>query len=282
MLPEKEILNYFAQYIEKEIGMVFSEDQHFRLKNRLQAICSSFRFEDFEKLYWESKKGLSSEVKTALLDVATNNETSFFRDKKVFNLIYNEVIPELVERNPVVYLWSVASSSGQEAYSLSMLFEEWALKNKSSLSYHIDGTDISSEILRRATEAKYSQLEVQRGLSTKMLLKYFEKTEDGLRPWSLKPAFKKHSRFTQVNLVEPFRMNKTYDLVLCRNVLIYQKQEKKTKILERVGSFLRPGGYLIMGSGEMPHGLDHEFETILKEGAILFKKKKRVSLKNVA
>ena len=272
MSSDAKVLGYFSQMIEKEIGMVFKEDQYYQLRNRLEAVCSSFRYDGLEGFYQAAKKGLPPGIKTALLDIATNNETSFFRDKKVFNLIYKEVIPKLVEKNRAVDIWSVASSSGQEAYSISMLFEEWQENNKRLVNYGLLGTDISSEILQKAQAAEYSQFEAQRGLSTKLLLKYFDKTDSDRKPWRIKGIIREKVRYKQLNLVEKFSVPSQFDLVLCRNVLIYQSRERKKKILERISSYIRPGGYLVLGSGEILNGLD-SFNTIHKDGAIIYQMK---------
>lgn len=275
-----DMLHYFAKMIEDEIGIVYRPDLYYQLTNRLETIQSLFGYKDLLALFQQAQKGLPREVKNHLMDLATNNETSFFRDKRVFTAIEDRILPELLAQNNHIDIWSVASSSGQEAYSMCMTLEEYSLRKKIPLTYEVLATDVSSQILEKAKNAVYSQLEVQRGLPAPMLIKYFQPEEDSR--WRLRTEIKNKVKFRQVNLVEPFFLEKKFDLVLCRNVLIYQSKERKQEILKRVDRCLKPGGYLVMGSGETMVGLRDDYRQEIFDGAVFYQKETEKELAKTA
>lgn len=272
MQHDIEMLEFFAAYIKKEIGIVYREDAYYQLENRLNTIQALFGFKDLRALYEATHSGLESNIKTNLLDLATNNETSFYRDRKVFQAIEKNLLPQLFSENREINIWSVASSSGQESYSVAMMIEEYLLKNKIKGSYKIIATDISSRILKRAREGAYSQLEVQRGLPAPLLVKYFSR-DDQMGHWVVSKELRSKVDFKQQNLVDPFRLPVSFDLVLCRNVLIYQTKEQKEEVLARVGRHLNPGGFLILGSGETLVGLKADYDQNISDGAVVYQKK---------
>jgi chemotaxis protein methyltransferase CheR len=278
---QPEILNFFAKYIESQLGIVYADHNYFQLQNRLEEISKLLSVESVEKLHSKAKIEISGQFKQLLLDLATNNETSFFRDPKVFRAIESVVLPTFLQSSPVgseFRIWSAASSTGQEALSLSMLLQEWNLKNAKRVQFSILGTDISERILHRAKEANYSQLEIQRGLPTALMLKYFTKNDQ--ERWSASPELTKHIQFKKQNLLEPFLFPKKFDLILCRNVLIYQSVQSKKEILNRLTEMLLPGGFLILGSGESLLGLSTNYQQTASEGAVVYQK--RAELQNVA
>ncbi|MEN9835280.1 MAG: hypothetical protein RL011_1473 [Pseudomonadota bacterium] len=278
MLLER-VLQFFAKVIETELGIVYSESNYFQLENRLQDIARQIGTNDIYTLYEQAKDGLSASLKQLLLDVATNNETSFFRDPKIFKAIENLIFtPEStpLRSDETLRIWSAACSTGQEPLSLAMMLKERQLKTAALNSFNILASDISERVLLKAKSGIYSQLEVQRGLPAAMMLKYF--TKDDQDRWTATPEVRRHIEYSKVNLRDNFSFPGLFHLILCRNVLIYQNVEGKRDILKRITSALSPGGYLVLGSGESLIGLSDDFEHKTFDGAIVYRKKMHANL----
>ena len=269
-----EILHFFAKYIESQLGIVYSDHNYFQLQNRLEEIAKLLSIDSVETLYHQAMTEISGNFKQLLLDVATNNETSFFRDPKVFNAIESMILPSYLKAttgDSVLRFWSAASSTGQEALSIAILLNEWNQKTGKKLKFSILGTDISQRILNRAKEAHYSQLEVQRGLPAAILQKYFTKNDQ--ERWVASPELTRHIQFKKQNLLEAFLFADKFHVILCRNVLIYQSVDRKKVILERLTEMLLPGGFLILGSGESLLGLSTDYQQAASDGAVVYQKK---------
>lgn len=273
-MPHDKILTFFAHFIEKELGIIYAEHNYFQLKNRLEEIAKLKGIETLERLYEEAQKGIQGTFKQLLLDIATNNETSFFRDPKVFKAIEALILAECQKRSPFgarLNIWSAAASTGQESVSTAILIKEFASKMGVNINFGITATDISERVLARARMGRYSQLEVQRGLPAPLLIKYFKKDENDT--WQVVPEIKNCIQFRTQNLKESLSFPEPFDLILCRNVLIYQNVESKKEILNRITKTLAPGAFLIMGSGESLLGLSNDYESVSSEGAVIYRKK---------
>lgn len=269
-----EILFFFAKYIENELGIVYADHNYFQLQNRLEEIAKLLGVASVEELYKMGRVGIAGAFKHLLLDVATNNETSFFRDINVFRAIENVVLPSVLptlQASEKMMIWSAASSSGQEAISTAITMIEWSKRQMKAFDFHIHGTDISERILQRAQKAEYSQLEVQRGLPAPLMIKYFKKDQQDR--WTANVELTGKMDFKKLNLKESFYFAKPFHLVLCRNVLIYQSVQGKIDILKKVSDVLVPGGYLILGSGESLLGLSDGYELASTEGAVIYRRK---------
>lgn len=274
-MSHDEILKFFAKYIESELGIIYAEHNNFQLQNRLEEIAKLTGAPTLDSLYeQQARTGISGSFKQLLLDVATNNETSFFRDPKVFRAIEERILKNhssLVAPGEKLRAWSAASSTGQEALSIAIMVTEFNEKNQSAIEMKILGSDISERVLGRAHSGTYSQLEVQRGLPAPYLVKYFRKDDQDL--WHASPALTKLLEFKKLNLKSPFSFSEKFHFILCRNVLIYQNVDGKKDILGRITANLMPGGYLVLGAGESLLGLSEEYEQCSVEGAILYRKK---------
>jgi chemotaxis protein methyltransferase CheR len=272
---EKEaILSFFAKFIESELGIIYAEHNYFQLQNRLEEIAKLLNFDGIEDLYAQAQQKISGEFRQLLLDVATNNETSFFRDPKLFTAIESLLLSQFKGQNKRpqrLSIWSAASSSGQEALSTAMLLAEFNEKSGENIQFSISGTDISERVLNRAKTGQYSQLEVQRGLSAPLLNKYFKKNDQ--ERWQVNPDLLKQISYSLLNLKDPFNFPNRFDLILCRNVLIYQSVPAKIEILRKLSDSLIPAGHLVLGSGESLLGLSDDYEQIAAEGAVLYRKK---------
>jgi chemotaxis protein methyltransferase CheR len=188
---------------------------------------------------------LSQQVVEALL----NNETYFFRDRAPFDMLQRHALPELAQRRQKtkrLRIWSAGCSTGQEVYSLSMLFAEEPDKWR-GWTIDILGTDVSTSCVDRARCGAYTQFEVQRGLGINQMIKWFEESADG---WRAVEPLRKPVRFQVHNLLEPAPHPGDFDIVLCRNVLLYLSPEKKTLAFERIAGAMAEDGWLMLGAGE--------------------------------
>jgi chemotaxis protein methyltransferase CheR len=270
-----DMLKFFAKYIESELGIVYAEHNYFQLENRLEEIAKLVGVPCIQSLYEQAKSGISGQFKQMLLDVATNNETSFFRDPKVFKAIENTILKSVssfLSPGEKLRIWSAASSTGQEALSLTMMIKEFNLREKQNIGFSILASDISERVLARAKGGSYTQLEVQRGMPAPYLIKYFKKDDED--KWTASSELLAHIDFKKINLKGDFGIREQFHFVLCRNILIYQNVEGKIDIINRIAKVLAPGGYLVLGAGESLLGLSTDFEQCLVEGSILYRKKK--------
>ena len=273
MIPDSTLI-FFAKYIEAELGIVYAEHNFFQLKRRLEDIASTMNC-SINDLYKQSQSGVSGQLKQLLLDTATNNETSFFRDPRVFNAIEHAILSIFSDSATHLKIWSAASSTGQEPLSVAMLIQEFIERQKKPFAFSILASDISERVLEKAKSAVYSSLEISRGLPSDLLNKYFVKNESD--NWVASQKLTKHIEFKKVNLKESFHSLDRYHLVLCRNVLIYQNVEGKKEILKRVLSQMEPNGFLVLGAGETLIGISDEFESVESDGVILYRKKSKES-----
>jgi chemotaxis protein methyltransferase CheR len=267
-------LRYFADYIEKELGIVYAEQNYFQLEQRLERIAQALGLTGVEAVYEKAVGGIVGDMKALLLDIATNNETSFFRDPKVFKVIEDVILPSLRTKFPAALsfrVWSAASSTGQEIYSVAMLVDEFSQKNPGHPRIDLQATDISDTVLKRAKEGRYTQLEVQRGLAASRLVKFFKKTEDN--NWDFRADLRSGVRFSKFNLLDPPAGIGQFHLILCRYVLIYQDSERKKQILNRLVDCLCPGGVIFLGASESALGLTDRLKQVALDGAIYYEKK---------
>lgn len=274
ILSDETILKYFADFIEKQIGIVYSETNYFQLEHRLKDLSHQLGLRDLNDLYAKALSGIEGSFKGILLDLATNNETSFYRDAAVFNSLGRTILPDLQKNYPdlrTVRIWSAAASSGQELYSIAIAWEHLRLKDSSLPEVQFLASDISDTILKRAQEGVYSQLEVQRGLPARDLVTYFQQINEN--QWRVKDSLRRNMDFKKINLLEPWENLGTFHIVFCRNVLIYQSIENKRKVLSQIESVLQPGGFLILGAAESLFGLTDAFDLVTDDKILLFKKK---------
>lgn len=271
-IAPKEMLDFFSKYIHSQLGIVYTETNYYQLDSRLTDIAKQLGFATLEEFWTEARRGIAGAMKQLILDIATNNETSFFRDPIAFKAIRTILLQEQ-QNNRIpeggLRIWSAACSSGQEVYSLAMLLGEMP-----TLSFRLTASDVSDRVLKKAQAGEYSQLEIQRGLNALEILKHFDQKASGdASVWSIKSSLRKNIQFEKRNLLEKWTSLGQFDLVLCRNVLIYQSVENKKKVVEQILEHLAPGGYFLMGAGESLLGISDRFELQTIEGAVFYKKK---------
>ena len=250
------------------------ENKHYLVTSRLTRLLDEFKFSSLGSMIEKLKSPANSELKNKIIDAMTTNETSWFRDKYPFDILYNELFNEFSRsKSPRMRIWSSASSSGQEAYSISMTFSEYQRKNpgKFTGTLEIIGTDISPTILEIAKQAKYDELSLGRGLSSERLKNFFIDEGDG--GFRVRPEISNRCRFSELNLLKSYSILGKFDIIFCRNVLIYFSAEIKTDILTRMAKQLNPGGYLFLGGSESPTGYCNLFEMVKLKDGVLYRLK---------
>jgi chemotaxis protein methyltransferase CheR len=242
--------------------------KEYLVESRLAPIARSLGEKDVGGLVTRLRRG-DPALSDAVVDALTTNETSWFRDSHPFDAFANHLLPEVAKSatNRQITIWSAACSSGQEAYSLAMLLLDW-LPIHPGYSARIIGTDISSKMVERARSARFSQLEVNRGLRAPYLVKYFDQIG---RDWVLRPPVRELCRFDKGNLALPSTNVPQCDVVFLRNVLIYFDLPTKRTVLTHIRKVLRPGGFLVLGGAESTLNLDEAFQRQELGKAVVFR-----------
>jgi len=258
MTLHKDDFIYLRTLVKQKSGISLSDDKAYLIESRLMPVMSLHKVSGFSDLVSRLRLGQDARLVTDIVEAMTTNETSFFRDMKPFDQLRDSLVPWVAEQNKSRQLdiWCAASSTGQEPYSIAMTLME----NKHKLPdwrIKIDGTDIDTKVLDKAREGIYTQFEVQRGLPIMLLMKYFTQQESYGEKWLLKDEIKKLTSYSQFNLFGSYAARRKYDIIFCRNVLIYFEKEDKEKIVENLKSCLKPHGVLVIGASESLSGLTH-------------------------
>jgi chemotaxis protein methyltransferase CheR len=244
------------QFLLQRVGIVLTIEKRYLIETRLDPVVRQMQLPNLAAL--AAKLRLREPlVEKAVINAMTTNETLFFRDKQPFDVLKDMILPKLVRARPGkdrLRIWCAACSSGQEPYSLAMLIDEMKPLMR-GMTVEIVGTDISEKMIEYARAGAFSQFEVQRGLPIRMLLKHF--TQEGAR-WRINPALAQSVSFQTGNLLQPFRQLGQFDIVMCRNVMIYFNEQTKRDILKRLSEVLAPDGYLFLGGAETVLGLSDE------------------------
>jgi chemotaxis protein methyltransferase CheR len=247
---------FLQNYIHRESGIVLDDDKRYLIESRLLPIVRSAKLVSLDELCGKLAGGRTPELAAQVIDAMTTNETLFFRDTGVFEALRTTVLPARIAAagNRTLRIWSAASSTGQEAYSIAMTLLEAGI---SEYQVEIVGTDLSDQVLERARAGRYLQFEVSRGLPAPLLAKYF--TKAGL-DWQISEQLRSMVRFEKLDLRSNLASFGPFDLVLCRNVLIYFNAETKQQILTSIAKTLTHGGLLVLGCAETLIGLDNVFK----------------------
>lgn len=248
----------FSAFLHRRSGMVLNDDKAYLIDNRLAPVASRHGFASVGDLLASLERETSTSLIQDVVDAMTINETLFFRDQRPFEQIRDSILPQLMRTNADrrrIRIWSAACSTGQEPYSLAMMLAEMAAELR-GWSVEILATDLCRRVLDRARSGIYSQFEVQRGMPIGLLTKYFEQSGD---KWSLKREIRNRVSFQQFNLLDDPAALGRFDLVLCRNVLIYFDHPTKQRTLDRMAETLSPQGYLILGGAESTMNVSNRF-----------------------
>jgi len=241
-------------FLKARSGLALSPEKRYLVESRLASVCTRFKLDNLSRLIWEIKSGRSPALENATIEAMTTNETFFFRDKAPFDLFQNVLLPRFLKDRATsrrLRIWCAAASSGQEPYSLAMLLKEASAR---MAGWHVDivATDISNEVLEKARAGIYNQFEVQRGLPVRLLVKYFTQKGD---LWQIAPEIRAMVDFRYLNLIEDFGRLGMFDIVYCRNVLIYFDADMKANVLRRIAQLMPADGALVLGASETILGI---------------------------
>jgi chemotaxis protein methyltransferase CheR len=247
----KDYLPQFYLMLEQQVGIALDDTKQYLLESRLMPLAAQNGYPDVYALIKYLTQNPIGTTHWRAFEALTTNETSFFRDKHVFEALKNKILPELIEthkKEKTLRIWSSACSAGQEAYSLAMLLRE-EFGNLSDWTFYIQATDISEPILEKAKSGIYSSMEAHRGLDTHYLQKYFTHIEKGA--YQVKPIIRQMVNFSHHNLVGDWPYYPKFDLIMLRNVLIYFRQDMKDKVLLKMHQQLNGSdSVLILGAAE--------------------------------
>ena len=248
-----------AGLLEARTGQQLTMSRRWRIETALAVVLRERGIPTIDELITILVMGREPSLATQVVEALLNNETYFFRDRTPFDLLARAALPKLMQRRQSakrLRIWSAGCSTGQEAYSLAMLFCEDPLR-WAGWTIDILGTDVSESAVRRARDGIYSQFEVQRGLGIAQMIKWFVECEGG---WRAIEPLRKVIRFQVHNLLEPVPHPGEFDIVLCRNVLLYLNNERRTQVFERLAGAMAADGCLMLGAGETVIGQTRRFE----------------------
>ena len=253
--------DFLRKCLRQRSGLVLSADKQYLVESRLLPVARKAGLGSLAELVAALKRGNAEALTIAVVEAMTTNESFFFRDKTPFENFRSVVMPALLaarQGSRTLRIWCAAASAGQEPYSLAIALKEMERKLE---GWRVDliATDLSNEVLDKARQGIYSQFEVQRGLPIQMLIKYFSQVGD---LWQIAPEIRAMVKYRQFNLLSDFYHLGTFDLIFCRNVLIYFDQETKINVLNRLGEVIAGDGYLVLGAAETVVGLTDRFKTM--------------------
>jgi chemotaxis protein methyltransferase CheR len=233
---------------------------------------TKFKLASLSFLLREVVSGRNRELKLAAVDAMTTNETLWFRDSYPFSVLSDKLLPEMAVKKRPIKIWSAASSSGQEPYSIAMSALETQTKKPGQIpTVSITATDISDTMLDMCRQGAYDNLALGRGLSLERRKMFFEAIGDGRM--RIKDNVKRMVNFRPQNLTESYALLGKFDIIFCRNVLIYFSPEMKSKVLNQMAKSLNPGGYLLLGASESLTGLTDQFDMVRCNPGIIYKLK---------
>jgi len=245
---------FLRGFLKTRSGLALTPEKRYLVESRLSPVCRRFELGTLSGLVSALKAGRNLALETAVVEAMTTNETFFFRDKGPFDLFKGILLPRYLAARAStrrLRIWCAAASTGQEPYSLAMILNE-ASSQLAGWRVEIVATDISSEVLEKAKAGLYNQFEVQRGLPIQLLVKYFKQNGDH---WEISPQIRAMVDYRPLNLIKDFGHLGTFDIVYCRNVLIYFDKPTKTDVLQRLANAMAPDGVLLLGAAETVIGL---------------------------
>jgi len=269
-----ELFRYLQDFLLRNSGLVLDDSKLYLIRSRVQTLLRNFEIADMDTLAQHVKRNEKGKLAQHFIDVMTTNETLFFRDGYPFEALKTLVFPELTHAgngHQKIRIWSAASSRGQEAYSIAMTASEAVPMANKCIS--ILATDLSESVVHYAREAKYTQMEVQRGMPVKQLIRFF--TQEGI-DWFVRDELKEMLTFQTANLVDDGLVSQVsrfgpFDIVFCRNVLIYFSPEGRKKVIDRLARSMKKGGYLFTGATEIPEGHHSTWECVMFKGKRIWK-----------
>ncbi len=253
----------FSSLIYEKVGIFLKPEKKELLNARLSKRMRKLGINGFRKYYDLVTADSSGQELVLLIDAVSTNFTSFFREKAHFDLLVEMVLPELGGKSPgELSVWSAACSSGEEPYTLAMVIDDYFRARGRASTFTIQATDISTRVLAAADKAVYPEERVKT-VPAEMLKRYFQKGVGRSAGYvKIKDPLKRHVNFKRLNLIEEFRWGNCFDIIFCRNVMIYFDRETQEKLVRKFFNALSPGGYLFIGHSESISRLDHGFKQV--------------------
>jgi chemotaxis protein methyltransferase CheR len=264
---------YIRDLVKSESALMLEPGKEYLVVSRLEPLAKQEGFGSLPQMVDSLRSGPVRELHRKVVEAMTTNETSFFRDIRVFRLFQKTILPELIARRESsrsLNLWCTASSCGQEPYSVAMSLAEHR-PALTGWNIQLLASDISRTMVARGRSGRYNQTDVNRGLPASLLVKYFEQHGSA---WQIKDQIRSLVTFQELNLANNWPYLPRMDVVFMRNVLIYVDMDAKKTILSKVARLLNPDGYLLLGGAETTTNLDSAFEAVSKDGATYFRLRK--------
>jgi chemotaxis protein methyltransferase CheR len=261
---------FIRDLVRRRSAIILDDGKEYLVTSRLSALARDEGFGSLDQLVHDLRTRPSNGLHRKVVQAMTTNETMFFRDVHPFDAIRDKILPELIERKADqrrLSIWCAASSTGQEPYSIAMMIRD-QVPALTGWDVRIIATDFSSDVLERARAGVYSQLEVNRGLPVRYLVRHFTKLD---LQWQISDEVRSMVDYRELNLIDPWVGIASMDLVLLRNVLIYFDVETKKSILGKVRSVMQPHGYLFLGGAETTLNLDDGFERVESGRAVAYR-----------
>lgn len=264
--------NRFRQTLQTASGIMLGDGKEYLVTSRLRRLMERESLATVSDLMQAMSRNRT--LQETVIDAMTTNETLWFRDDHPYRIFREKLLPELAAARRPFKIWSAACSTGQEPYSLSIEIEEFKRRNPGGLASgeRILATDISPSSLASAKEGRYQQLAIRRGMSDQHLKSYFAPADDD--GWQINAQIKSRVEFRIQNLQQTFTLLGKFDVIFCRNVLIYFSADLKTDILRRMHGSLNPGGYLMLGASEAMNNLGDLYEMVQCHPGIIYRAKK--------
>jgi chemotaxis protein methyltransferase CheR len=259
-------LKIISKYILDISGIELDESKSYLIETRLNGLLKEYQCSSYRELCARAKMDSSKSIENRIIDAISTNETLFFRDARPFEVLQHKILPDLIDRRteqssglfPIpIRIWSAACSTGQEAYSIAIVLRE-LLPNLKKYNIKLRGTDISDAAIAQASYGRYNKFEIERGLTKKILQKYFVPNGGN---WRICDEIRAMVAFDKQNILKPFNGMGKVDIIFCRNVAIYFKLEDRKRLFESIANVLEPDGYLIIGSTESLNGISSVFES---------------------
>lgn len=251
---------FLAGLLKEKSGLMLTPDKVYLLESRLTPLARKRGLDTLDALVMKLRTSRDEGLIKDVTEAMTTNESFFFRDNTPFDIFKNHVLPAMEKARPTkrLRIWCAAASTGQEPYSLAILLkEQWA--KWQNWNIEIVGTDICTQVLEKAKAGAYSQFEVQRGLPIQMLIKYFKQEGD---VWRINDDIRNMVKYRPFNLLDSFSLLGSFDVIYCRNVLIYFDQPTKKEVLERMSSTLAKDGTLFLGAAETVLGITDKLRPV--------------------
>lgn len=263
----------FREFLEKQCGIVLGDSKQYLVRSRLASLLYKHKYESADELISVVVRGFDRNLLQDVIDAMTTNETLWFRDNYPFDLLVKELLPSLASQNRKIRIWSAACSSGQEPYSIAMSVLEFQRQRPGTLRSGVEivATDLSSEMLKKCELGIYDELSLARGLSAVRREMFFQKNDAGAM--QVKPEVRKMVSFRSLNLLSSYAALGRFDIVFCRNVLIYFSPEVKQRILQQIAGQLQSDGVLFLGASESISAASNSYSMVKCSPGLYYQKK---------